>query len=240
MCIMAVSIILFVLKYQRDFLKLNEEKGKELIYASIQSAEEERMRIASELHDDVGVTLVSARLFLHNTETINLNHETIKMAKDLLEDSISKIRRISHHLQPLSLPYIGLQASLRSFIETLSRSKAFNTDFIIESDLPELEDKTALMVYRIVQELINNIIKHSRALNISLKISSADPFLIIEIDHNGSGLTQDEFETMTYKTGATGLKNIVNRSKLISAEISFSKENENYNTKITVPINTTL
>src|SRR5687768_15823092 len=116
MLLLSLGIIFFVILYQRRMLRhqmeikhINERKQQELLQASIQSEEEERMRIASELHDDVGATLSSIRLFLHKAAQTSENPEMIHQSRALLDESIKKVRDISHKLQPATLQQLGLK-----------------------------------------------------------------------------------------------------------------------------------
>jgi two-component system, NarL family, sensor kinase len=127
MLILAIGIIFFVILYQRrviahqqELKKINAEKELELVQASIRSEEGERNRIAAELHDDVAATLSSARLFMYKNKDADFDEERINQSKKLLDESIKKIRDISHKLQPSHLQHLGLQLSLQSLLETLN------------------------------------------------------------------------------------------------------------------------
>ena len=241
MLALAMGVILFVVMYQRrvirhqvELKKIEEEKELELIQASIQSEEQERMRIATELHDDVGATLASARLFLHKKET-ETTDEAIQQSKELLDESIQKIRSISHKLQPTTLYHLGLQTSLQSLSEIISKTGIVKLIYVKLADLPRLDAQLELSIYRIVQELINNSIKHGKATNITMQ-TNTNGELNVKLSHDGNGLVHEEFENLVYKKGAIGLKNIVNRLKSINASILFGKEGEWFTIDITAPL----
>ena len=244
MLLLAFGLILFVVMYQRRMIshqlelkKINEEKELELIQASIQGEEEERMRIASELHDDVGATLASARLFLYKEKDAQFDENVINQSKQLLDESIGKIRGISHNLQPATLQHLGLELSLRSMIETISRSGKIKAAYTIEKSLPRLSDNVELAGYRISQELITNIIKHTGASEILMEIGTTADAIEVVFLHDGRGMTQDLYEEQIYKKGAIGLKNIVNRLKSIGASIHFSKAGDSwYKTELFIPL----
>lgn len=241
---LAFGIIFFVVLYQRRVIRyqeeirhINEQKQRELIQASIQGEEEERMRIAEELHDDVGATLSSVRLFLHIPENREPNLALISRSRELLDDTISKIRNISHKLQPTLLSKLGLDASLESFTKTIHSSGNIHMSYNRQGVLPRMTDDTELSIYRIVQEFTNNIIKHSGADTIALSTLAKDDRLETTIAHNGHGLTEDTFSEGTNKKGAIGLKNIVNRLKAIDASITFGKSAEQeFTIKIVAPL----
>jgi len=244
MLMLALGIILFVILYQRRVIRhqheikeINERKQIELIQASIQGEEEERMRIAAELHDDVGATLSSIRLFLHSAAKKEKNASIINQSKDLLDDSIQKIRNISHKLQPALLQQLGLQASLESFIAMINKPAVVQMFFTCPQPLPRLEDNVELSVYRIIQELTTNILRHSGAEVITLDMMVVKEQLEIQMLHNGNGLTDELFQQLIYKKGSIGLKNIVNRLKSIDAVIHFSQPGDHlFKTTIHLPI----
>jgi signal transduction histidine kinase len=241
MLALAMGVILFVVMYQRrvirhqvEIKKIQEQKELELIQAGIQSEEQERMRIATELHDDVGATLASARLFLHQKETAT-DEAAIQQSKELLDESIQKIRSISHKLQPSTLYHLGLQTSLQSLAEIISKTGVVKVIYIKLNDLPRLDAQLELSAYRIVQELMNNCIKHAHATDITLQTDIGSE-LKIKLSHNGQGLSQEDYEELIYKKGAIGLKNIVNRLKSVNATIAFGKDGAWYTIEITAPL----
>ena len=230
MLLLAFSIVFFVVNYQRRVIRhqeeiknINDKNQLELIQASIQSQEEERTRIATELHDDVGATLSSVRLFLHSSMRKDADESVILQSKQLLDESISSIRNISHKLQPTILSKLGLQASLESFAAIINRSSTLSLNYTTLHPLPQLPDTVELSVYRMLQELTSNIIKHSSASFIDIESSIAGNYLKIKMQHDGKGLTNELYQELIYKKGAIGLKNIVNRLKSINATIDFSQ-----------------
>ncbi len=241
--ILMMGIIFFVVLYQRrmfhhhlELKKINEQKQKELLQASIQGEEDERMRIASELHDDVGASLSSVRLFLHSAAKTS-DPEIINRSRELLEDSIQKVRSISHKLQPSMLQHLGLKATLEAMAETVNKSGNLHMTCTL-AQIPELDENTGLAVYRVVQELLNNVIKHSGARSVSLSAQLLQDAIVLHFAHDGIGLTEEEFQKQVRKPGAIGLKNIVNRLQSINASIQFEQVLENhYRAVISVPLN---
>lgn len=244
MLVLAMGIILFVLMYQRrvithqlEIKKINEQKQLELIQASIQGEEEERMRIAAELHDDIGATLSSIRLFLSAAVQDPSDTDIINQSRDLLDDSIGKIRNISHKLQPSTLYHLGLQTSFQALADMMNKTGTISMEYIAVGNLPRLHESIELSAYRIMQELINNTLKHAGARALVLETELLDSGLRLALAHNGAGITQDMYQQLIYKKGAIGLKNIVNRLKSVNATITFSHENEKwYHVEVIFPV----
>src|SRR6476620_5706899 len=135
MLILAIGIIVFVIfhqrkviRYQMQMKKLEGEKQQILLNASIRFQEEERQRIAADLHDDAGPLLATARLYL-NENLVNLDKtsqlQSIYNAKQIIDDTIQLIRNISHSLMPPTLKNFGLESAVNDLFQKLSGSKLY-------------------------------------------------------------------------------------------------------------------
>lgn len=242
MLVLAFGIIFFVVLYQRRVIKhqqelneLNRQKELELVQASVQGEEEERTRIASELHDDVGATLASVKLFLNSQDKEFGDRPVFIQSRALIDDTINKVRSLSHRLQPAVLKQFGPDAALKTFFESFSTTGKVNVVYH-PAELPRMADDKELAVYRILQELMSNAIKHSGAANISCSCSVAGKYFIASFSHDGKGLTESDFNEQLYKKNAIGLKNITTRLKSVGGSISFEQEAGIYTTKITIPL----
>lgn len=223
---MAIAIILFVLLYQRKVIqsqfeieKINRHRQQELLNASIKSEEAERRRIASELHDDIGASLSAIKLHLYPA----LPDENKNIISQL-DETIQKVRNISHRLQPAILERLGLEKALQAFARSWSPD-VIHITAQSKGAAVGLGQEAQLGIYRIVQELVANIVKHGNAKRILIESLHDDTGLSVTLRHDGLGLSQEEFETLVYKEGATGLKNITNRLRLLGAEIAHAFSN---------------
>jgi len=240
MFVMALTVILFVVLYQRKVIKhhielreINARKELEILKASIQSEEEERKRIANELHDDVGATLSSARLFLNAADNV-INIEQIATSKALIDEGIEKIRSVSHKLQPASLITLGLNSAINHIVSLLNKSKGLTASLIVSENFPRLESYTELHIYRILQEIITNINKHSNARRLNIEMYT-DYNIRIKISHDGEGLTYERFQDFRISATGLGLTNIYNRLRIINGDINFYKDSENFSILISIP-----
>lgn len=240
---MAMSVIFFVVLHQRKVirhqLELNEletKKQLELFQAAAQSEEEERQRIAAELHDDIGATLSSARMFLHQAEKFAVSPDLIRQSGQLVDESIRKVRDVSHKLQPATLQALGLQTALQALADVYKRSGSVKFDVLPGNNIPRLDTHKELHLYRIVQELTNNILKHSHPTFMVLQLSTGNNDLVMTLQHDGSGLDDEMFESRLNATGGIGLKNISGRLKFIGGKIQFTKQSSSsFVTEIKVP-----
>lgn len=243
MVFLASGIILFAIFHQRKVLnhqimlkELAEQKQKELLDASISAEETERNRISSELHDDVGAALATVKLIL-NRGIKSENKELLQISEQLLDSTFQKVRAISHKLQPGNLQQFGLQVAISSMAEIFNKSDEVVIDFEPNFDLPRLEYSVELGCYRIVQELIQNLIKHAKVELIKIETEIEKGRFYLYLKHNGLGLTEAQFERYMYNSEGIGLKNILNRVNGMRGTINFTSGNKEFNYYIIVSVN---
>lgn len=244
MSLMALVVILFVLLYQRRVIRhhmelqaIESQRQMELLQASLQSEEEERRRIASELHDDIGATLASARLYLRQAEKSAADPAMIQQSGQLVDESIRKVREVSHKLQPATLETLGLHAALEALADVYAHSESLNISFEANDRVLRLPAHVELHVYRIIQELINNLVRHAAAHKVGLSVRRAQDGITIELSHDGKGLSQTRYEELLQSKSGIGLKNISNRVRFISGSIHFSENTSGHRIALQVPLN---
>src|SRR6478735_6237899 len=173
MITLAIGIIVFVIMHQRKVIryhiqmkKLEAEKQQVFLNASIRFQEEERQRIAADLHDDAGPLLATARLYL-NENLVNLDKtsqlQSIYNAKQIIDDTIQLIRNISHSLMPPTLKNFGLESAVNDLFQKISGSGSINASCRFHDYRSRLRPEQELLIFRVIQELINNIFKHSNS-----------------------------------------------------------------------------
>jgi signal transduction histidine kinase len=246
MLVLTIGLIVFiifhqrkVIRYQSRLQKLEFEQQKMLLNASIRFQEEERQRIAADLHDDAGPLLATARLYL-NENLVNLDKTTqlqsIYNAKSIIDDTIQLIRNISHSLMPPTLKNFGLESAVNDLFQKISGSGSMNASCRFHDYRERLHPDQELIIFRVIQELINNILKHSNSSFIHLTQNLSSDKLYIRMHHDGRGLTQADFEKLNKSTGGLGLKNIQSRLKLLHGRIFFEKDMSQTYYKVTIEV----
>ena len=157
--------------------------------------------------------------FLLNKE----EKDVLQKATELLGESIKKIRSISHNLHSGLLKEIGLNEAIRGFTQKLNQSGKLEITTQLDDLYNSSNTENDINVYRIVQELCGNIIKHSDATHLTLASKAEDNGLNLTIQHNGKGLSQEEFEKLRFGNHGLGLKNIQNRIILLKGKINFQR-----------------
>ncbi len=241
MFLFALAVILFFIIYQRRLLaqqkKYQEATSnyqRELLKATITSQENERNRVAKDLHDDVGALLTTTKLYLNQitaeTTTEELIQTTEKM-RTLFDLMIDSVRSISKDLRPVVLQNLGLADAVESLAQRINAAGSIRVVFKNQLSL-DLEKEQELNVYRVIQELINNTIKHAKASRITLQFKNTAGHLILYYTDNGIGLDLKSLK----KNKGLGIKNIESRLSLLNGTIKFDEAQNGLAIEIRVPI----
>jgi two-component system NarL family sensor kinase len=228
-----------VIRYQLKLQRMEQDQQKLLLNASIRLQEEERQRIAADLHDDAGPLLATARLYL-NENLVNLDKTTqlqsIYNAKQIIDDTIQLIRNISHSLMPPTLKNFGLESAVNDLFQKISGSGSMNASSRFHDYRERLQAENELIIFRVIQELVNNILKHSNASFIHLTQNTSGNKFFIRLHHDGRGITQNDFIKLNKSNVGLGLKNIQSRLKVLHGKIFFEKDMSQTYYKVTIEL----
>jgi signal transduction histidine kinase len=246
MLVLAIGLVVFivfhqrkVIRYQMQLQKMEDEQQKILLNASIRWQEEERQRIAADLHDDAGPLLATARLYLNENlihQEVSVQLQSIFNAKQIIDDTIQLIRNISHSLMPPTLKNFGLESAVNDLFQKMNGSGAINASSKFHNYRERLKPEQELLIFRVIQELVNNILKHSNSSFIRVTQNYCDDKFVMFIHHDGKGLTQPEFEKLNRSSTGLGLKNIQSRMRVLHGNINFEKDSSNTFFKVTIEI----
>ena len=222
------SVFYFNLR-RKEFIK------QKLIEAVFQSEENERKRIAADLHDGLGPLLSAAKLYFQayiDAQDASAKDDIELKLKGIIENAISDTSRISHNISPYILEHYGLITALENFISDIKISKNIEFDTSFEK-LNRFDLKEELTIYRAISELINNTLKHANATRITISIIIRNENLYITYQDNGNGFSAEE---KMYNNSGLGLINIQNRIKTLKGNISFeSAINKGVAIEISIP-----
>lgn len=246
MLVLTVGLVLFIIFHQRKVLRYQQrlqqmeiDQQKMMLDASIKLQEEERQRLAADLHDDAGPLLATARLYL-NENLVNQDKvsqlQSIFQARQIIDDTIQLIRNISHSLMPPTLKNFGLESAINDLFQKISGSGTMNASSRFHDYRERLKTEKELIVFRIVQELINNILKHSNASFIHLTQNVHSDKFYLRIHHDGRGIIQADFEKLNKSNIGLGLKNISSRLRVVQGDINFEKDISQTYYKVTIEL----
>lgn len=214
--LLLISLLIFNwyrLKQKNKFQSQLNEKQKEQANAVMETQESERKRIAEDLHDSLGHLLSTAKMHLHSIP--NEQKPQVESSLHLLNQASEEIRNITFNLMPHTLEEGGLVPALHELASKVTKAGVVAVNLQVHNmERFSIEKQSQFNIYRIVQEAVNNILKHADAKNIDIQLVGLEENLSIVIEDDGKG-----FDTSTKKTGR-GLKNIVTRSLWLKGNIN--------------------
>jgi len=216
------------LTYKQKLNKINKEKlyQEEFSRKLIESQETERKKIAGELHHtiahDVLLTKNKALIALKNPEDNENLSKAINEISDLASETLKDIREISYNLHPHQLERLGFTKAINSILNDFSKS----TDISLESELHSVNDildkQNEIIIFRIIQECLNNVMKHSGADKAEVKVLNLEEGILINVIDNGIGF--DEKEKQLGKSYGIGLSSISERVKYLNGDLKIISE----------------
>jgi len=210
------------------------------INAVIDSQERERKRFASDLHDGMGQLVSALQLNIQSIKQNQGLEKTVSLVENsehLLTDIQTEIRNIAFNLMPAILVKEGLLQAVRELTRRISKASSIQIELAIHDVPDRLPDVVEVSVYRIIQELLSNIIKHSKASQITLSFTGYQDEVVLTIEDNGNGYDLDKFQ---HSEHSNGWRTIQTRINLIHGEIEFDTiaGRKNSTVIINIPLNT--
>ncbi|MBD2755452.1 sensor histidine kinase [Spirosoma validum] len=226
MILLALAIVLFAIIYQRKLYaqqaqlhQLELSRQKEITESVVRSQERERERIARDLHDEVGASLSTAKLFVnqiqHETAVDDIK-ELAQQAGGILGDMVQDVRQIAQNLSPVILDNVGLSDAVKLIMNRLQLS-GLQVSSQIEPVDKELDKEKQLALYRIVQEVVGNIVKHAGATHVALTLACQDNTIRLQIDDDGRGFLYPQPD-LSARSGM-GMGSIRARAGLLNAQL---------------------
>ncbi|MEO8710929.1 MAG: sensor histidine kinase [Parafilimonas sp.] len=191
------------------------EQKKKTTQAVMQAEEDERKRIAADLHDSVAQKMVVAKLNLealaNGLEFPDQQKKIYNNIHALLKESTTEVRNLSHSMMPHAFEHHGLTNSVKDFLDKIHK-KDLKINFSAEGDFSAIKESKSLLIYRIMQECIQNVLKHSAATRLDVSMICANNEADMIIEDNGCGFNADEINS------GTGLKNIQSRIEFLNGK----------------------
>ena len=208
---------------QQRINELETEKQLAATEAVLKGEEQERTRLAKDLHDGLGGMLSGIKYSL-NTMKGNLvmtpdNAQAFERSMDMLDSSIKEMRRVAHNMMPEALLKFGLDTALKDFCNDINQSGALKVNYqSIGLENKTIEQTISITIYRIVQELLNNIIKHAAAKNAIVQVSKTDDILSVTVEDDGKG-----FDTSVLNVSkGIGWDNIKHRIEFLKGKLDIN------------------
>jgi len=221
--ILICSVLITYLIFRHRQKAVAAMKKTDILNARLNGEEKERARQAKELHDGVGGVLSAARMHISmlNIEYQRQDYkETFEKTISLLDTASREVRNISHNLAPEIVLHQGLEKAISAYCARISNRDLF-AEYYEMGKLPKLKPEYELLIYRIIQECVNNIIRHARASKAIVQTSFDDQYNLLELTIEDDGIGYDPVHI---KNGGTGISNLRSRIEALNGKIEiFSK-----------------
>lgn len=241
--IIAIGVILLNQQFRKNLLKQRLEKEalkkkyqQDIIQTSIQVQEDERKRIAQDLHDELGAALSISRMQLVQLEEKAKNEATtfesgLNNVRKTLENALKATRRISHELMPVQLAELGWIKATQVLLEKAEEAGKLSVDFETNGAIESLQWPTKVALYRVCAELVNNTLKHAQATHIKLNVAMNKSHLSCYYQDNGQGVDLD-----TARKGV-GLRSLEGRTLALAGKITFdSAPEKGFSMELEIPV----
>lgn len=224
-------------KQKLQTLKITElEKDKQLLAvdAMLKGQEEERGRIAKDLHDGLGGLLSGTKLsFTNMKENLLLTPENalqFEKSLSMLDTTIADLRKVAHNLMPEALVKFGLNDALRDFCNSIQQSTNITVDYQKLGVDRKIDNTAETFIYRIIQELVNNAVKHANAKEIMVQLTVENNKVLLTVEDDGKGYSQNQ------TTKGDGLGNIAYRVHYLKGKID-TATSPNNGTSVNIELN---
>ena len=242
--LLGVLMISFLILYRSRHRKLLREKEqlrlsyeRELLKSQLEIQEQTFRHISQEIHDNIGQVLSLARLNISTMDPAQPTSLEQKIAdsKKLVSQAIYDLRNLSHGLSTDYVADLGLARAIGHELEMIRKSGGQETVFQTEGDAYRLDKQQEVIIYRIVQETLNNILKHAASRKIIIHLQYSPDEFTLSITDNGKGF---DLTLLNHNTSyGLGIKNMHNRARLMGARFQISSTlGEGTNVVVTVPL----
>jgi signal transduction histidine kinase len=226
-------------RHQQEVLQLQENFTQEMLYSKAEIQEQTLQYVATEIHDNFSPTLSVININLASVlpEVTNPVKETITDTKVLVKQLMAEMKALSGSLNTDQINRIGFAKSLEEYINHLRKANLYDITFIITGDRFRLPPNKELILFRMCQEVLNNIVKHAEAKSIVVQLKYAITEFIVIIRDDGIGFDPIAIEYDPQKQSSTGLRNLRNRALAIAAILTIqSHNNEGTTISINLPV----
>jgi signal transduction histidine kinase len=218
----------------REIIALQQQQEIAKLEALIDGEENERKRIAQELHDGLNGDLSAIKYRLSSFEESGLSaidSENLTTVINMIDESCAQVRSISHNLMPSSILEYGLIQTIREYCIKINTSVTFKIDFQFFGSYIALSKKTETVIYRIIQELVTNILRHSRATEALIQFNNREDELFITVEDNGIGYDKNAVSS------GIGHKNIKTRIDFLNAQLDVDSSSTGTSYTISIDLN---
>lgn len=216
------GLFLFVFHYRKRIIMHENEKQLLALNSMLKGQEEERSRMAKDLHDGVGGMLSGIKLNLSSMKGNMIIQEKdaqlFNKSITQLDSAIAEMRRVAHNMMPEALLKFGLKEAIQDYCDGINESHTVTMKFTDIGNSKPIEKSIEVILYRVIQELSNNALKHAEAKNIFIQLNYHQKGLSLVVEDDGKG-----FDTGQTTKGA-GLQNVQSRVDYLKGNLSIESD----------------
>jgi signal transduction histidine kinase len=214
-------------KQEQEMVRMKEEYEHEVLRSQLEIQETTLKSIAQELHDNIGQTLSVIKLWM-SIAPIEKDHpafEGVQNSKEMLHKVIREMSDLTKSLHTDRISDIGLQEAINFDIASIRNTGLMEIEYEVEGDEFHFPEQKSIFLFRMYQEMMNNILKHSKATRVKVSIVySVDYTFALSIEDNGVGFNMKQKKESTEGSSGLGLKSMRNRAKMIGANMTILSE----------------
>lgn len=214
-------------RQEEELARLKEEYDQEVLKSQLEIQETTLKSIAQELHDNIGQVLSVVKLSLA-VLPVDKGHQAfapLQHIREILNKAVYDIADLTKSLHTDRIAQIGLVESIRFDLETLKKTGLMEVNLDVQGEEYPLGAQREIFLFRIFQELVNNILKHAKATRLNILLDyTPDEVFLFSVRDNGVGFSMQEKRDSKSPLNGVGLKSMLNRSKLIGAKMVFDSE----------------
>jgi len=227
--IIIAYFIITIIRHHRRYIKLQKER----ILAEITIQENERKRIATDLHDGLGPILSSVKLNINSVEINNPNDQVIiDRAGKHIDEIIRSMRQISYNLLPNTLERKGLLEAIREFTTLINERKEIRIELQALKNFTISKEKE-IHIFRMIQEIVHNTLKHAQASYLKIGLGQDDGFFLILAHDNGKGF---DVARAKQESGGLGLKSLESRTEILNGQLVIESSSQGTEHFIKIPV----
>ena len=213
--------------FKSNLNSLKHDYEKNLLKTQIEIQEHTFQNISREIHDNISLSLTLVKLNLNTLDWVHSEKaaESIKSSVHILGSAIADLSNLSKSMNTELIMNLGLMKVIRNEVEKLKNMARLNIDYEIKGEPIFMDSEKELIIFRIIQEAFNNILKHSKASKVWLLLDYSAHFLDVTIRDNGIGFVKEEVFNQK-ESNKAGLNNILNRAKLFNGTVNLETKPE--------------
>lgn len=222
--LLVIFIVAFIFLYQKRYYKYLKDKQDQaiqfshtLLQSQIEIQEQTLQHIARELHDNLGQVASLIKINLNTLQLTDTEKAAEKIANtlELIRQLITDIKSLSVSLGSDRIAQTGLAKAIETEVERLNKTDQFTASYELKGTMPEIDNDKAVILYRMAQEVLNNMVKHSRAKQIKILLQVSETLFTLAFNDDGIGFNAEE----KMNASGAGLKNLATRALLINAQL---------------------